>query len=167
MVSPKAHNISLRGSEDIEQWRESTETQRLIDHEPLRADDKVEPDTGATTETQPPIPPAINPESPIRLAPADNHPEGTTSSNPQHSWRIPDLLEAGREEERSILRDIGRGFLLMFMAPLALAGMGLYVCGLVIEGIAMVLKGIGLLGAKLLMRRHRGRAACPEPYGLA
>jgi hypothetical protein len=161
MASPTAQHISLREPE--EQWRESTETQRLIDHEPLRADDKVEPDTPIETQ---PVPPAISHGSPIRLAPNVDHTEGTTSPS-SHSWRVPDFLEGGREENRSILRDIGRGFLIMFTAPLAFAGMGLYVCGLVIEGIAMVLKGIGLLGAKLLMRRHRrSRAPYPEPHGL-
>jgi len=157
MASPTAQDISFREPE--EQWRESTETQRLIDHEPLRADDKVEPDT--STETQP-MPPVTSHGSPIRLAPDVDHTEGTTPDS--HSWRVPDFLEGEREENRSIFRDIGRGFLIMFTAPLAFAGMGLYVCGLVIEGIAMVLKGIGLLGAKLLMRRNR--APYSEPHEL-
>jgi hypothetical protein len=158
MASPTAQDISLRESE--EQWRESTETQRLIDHEPLRAGDKVEPDTPFETQ---PVPPAISHGSPIRLAPDVDHTDDTTSPN-SHSWRMPDLLEVGREENRSTLRDIGRGFLIMFTAPFAFAGMGLYVCGMVIEGIAMVLKGIGLLGARLLMRRNR--TPYSEPYGL-
>ena len=160
MASPPVQNISLREPE--EQWRESTETQRLIDHEPLRVDHKVEPDTLFKTQS---VPPVVSHGSPIRLAPDVDNTKGTTSAN-SYSWRMPDLLEGGREESRSILRDIGRGFLIMFTAPLAFGGMGLYVCGLIVEGIAMVLKGIGLLGAKLLMRRHRGRASYPQPYGL-
>ena len=159
MASPTAQDVPLRESE--EQWRESTETQRLIDHDPLRADDKVEPDAPIKTQ---PVSPVISHEYPIRLAPDVDHAEDTTSPD-LNSWRVPDFLEGGREENRNIFRDIGRGVLIVFTAPLAFAGMGLYISGLVIEGIAMVLKGVGLLGAKLLVRRHRQRAPIPEPYG--
>ena len=113
MASPTVQNISLREPE--EQWRESTETQRLIDHEPLRVDHKVKPDIQFETQ---PVPPVVSHESPsIRLPPNVDHTGGTTSPN-THSWRMPDLLEGKSEESRSILRDIGRGSLIMFMALL-------------------------------------------------
>jgi len=165
MASTTPQDISL--SEPEERWRESTETQRLIDHEPLRSDDKVEPDT-APIEPQPiHAPPVTTHESPTRLALDVDHTEGTSSPNP-HFWRMPDLLEGGMEENRNTLPEIAQGFLIVITAPLALGGMGLYVCGLVIEGIAMVLKGIGLVVARLLMRRRR-RSEPPshEAYGCA
>jgi len=165
MSSTTPQDINLRESE--ERWRESTETQRLIDHEPLRTDDKVGPDT-APIESQPiHAPPVTTHGSPIKLAPDVDHMEGTPSPN-SHSWGMPNLLEGGREENRNILRDILQEFMILFTAPLALGGMGLYVCGLVIERIAMVLKAIGLLGTRLLMRRRR-RSEPPyhETYGWA
>jgi hypothetical protein len=51
---------------------------------------------------------------------------------------------------------MARGMLVVTVAPLAAAGMGLYVCGMVLESTAEILKGIGLLG-KLAMVSARGK----------
>ncbi|KAF8970974.1 hypothetical protein BDZ97DRAFT_1914424 [Flammula alnicola] len=43
-------------------------------------------------------------------------------------------------------KQMGRGLLLILGTPLAVAGMGVYACGLIAEGTGTILKGIGSLG---------------------
>lgn len=63
---------------------------------------------------------------------------------------------SGAPKKRNPVVRVARGMLVVTVAPLAAAGMGLYVCGMALEGAAEVLKGIGSLG-KLAMVNVRGK----------
>ncbi|KAF8970973.1 hypothetical protein BDZ97DRAFT_1789528 [Flammula alnicola] len=137
-----------------ELWLHEPETQPLLAHD--AAEDKREPDNAPLD-----LAPAPRGLSPIQLAPDDGSIADTTPPA-RRNWRMPDLFGAIREENRSVLDDIVRGFFILLTTPIAFAGMGLYACGMIIEGIAMIMKGVGSFGGKLLMRRRRGSQS-PRP----
>ncbi|KAF9047949.1 hypothetical protein BJ165DRAFT_1468853, partial [Panaeolus papilionaceus] len=54
-----------------------------------------------------------------------------------------------QKKKRRVLRELGRGTLLVVCAPVAMAGMALYATGIIIEGTGLALKSVGHRGAKL------------------
>ncbi|KAF9047950.1 hypothetical protein BJ165DRAFT_1468854 [Panaeolus papilionaceus] len=54
-----------------------------------------------------------------------------------------------KEKQRGVFREIGRGFFLIIIAPVAMAGMALYVTGVMLEGTGLILKGVGHQGKRL------------------
>lgn len=53
---------------------------------------------------------------------------------------------ASSEGRQNPLIQVGRGVLLILATPLAMAGMGVYAAGMMLEGGAMILKGVGSVG---------------------
>ncbi len=53
---------------------------------------------------------------------------------------------ASSEERNNPFVQVGRGFLLILATPLAIAGMGIYAGGMILEGGAMILKDVGSVG---------------------
>jgi len=95
---------------------------------------------------------------PIQLAPDDASEHLPTRSR----WSINNLLEEIPAEHRTILSEVGRGCVMVITTPIAFAGVALYACGVIIEGIALVLKGIGSFGGMFLIRRRRAAPASPR-----
>ncbi len=95
---------------------------------------------------------------PIQLTPDDAR-EGLPA---RMRRRIDNFFEEIPAEQRTILGDIGRGCVMVLTTPIAFAGVALYACGVVIEGIALVLKGVGSFGGTFLIRRRRAAPASPR-----
>ncbi|KJA15463.1 hypothetical protein HYPSUDRAFT_48395 [Hypholoma sublateritium FD-334 SS-4] len=53
---------------------------------------------------------------------------------------------ASSEGRQNPLIQVGRGVLMILATPLAIAGMGVYAAGMMLEGGAMILKGVGSVG---------------------
>ncbi|KAF5312129.1 hypothetical protein D9619_003814 [Psilocybe cf. subviscida] len=57
-------------------------------------------------------------------------------------------------DTKSVLRYIGRGCLIILVAPIACTGMALYATGAILEGVAMVMKGVGAVGGNLMLPKR-------------
>lgn len=100
--------------------------------------------------------------APYGLGPIQLTPDDASERLPTRSrWSINNLLEEIPVEHRTILSDVGRGCVMVLTTPIAFAGVALYACGVVIEGIALVLKGVGSYGGMFLIRRRRAAPASP------
>ncbi|KAF4622435.1 hypothetical protein D9613_009109 [Agrocybe pediades] len=109
----------------------------------------------------------------IRLQPTQEEQEQQGSANTcRWSWqamtnsgrcaRLPNINNINvRPENRGIVADIKQGLLLLATTPIAFSGMVLYATGLVIEGIALLMKGVGSFGARMLVRRANMQASDP------
>ncbi|KAF5319686.1 hypothetical protein D9619_008884 [Psilocybe cf. subviscida] len=115
---------------------------------------------------QSPSPPHVTYQVPV---PAKNPSQSTTQKSKlsklhrpardvffEDGSEAPPSNESGVRKKRNPAVRVARGMLVVTVAPLAAAGMGLYVCGMALEGAAEVLKGIGSLG-KLAMVSARGK----------
>lgn len=136
-----------------ELWMQEGEAERqpLIQH----------PDADSKPESID-VPVDLGPSSfgpgPIQLTPDDAR-EGLPT---RLRRRIDNFFEEIPVEQRTILGDIGRGCVMVLTTPIAFAGVALYACGVVIEGIALVLKGVGSFGGSFLIRRRRAAPASPR-----
>ncbi|KAF9476294.1 hypothetical protein BDN70DRAFT_183431 [Pholiota conissans] len=128
-------------------WLSAAEEQQplLEQHE---IDDKHELDNSPVDLGMPP-----RGLGPIQLGPDDVE-AGTVGPPARRFWKVRNVLEHIPEKHRSVLRDMGKGCLYIIMAPIGLVAVTLYACGLIIEGIALLLKGVGSLGGSFLMRRN-------------
>jgi len=144
------------------------EAQPLIQNDANAPDDKQEVDNqiGFTTAPDSPFRAPLaedafaNTEGSIRL-------ESPEDLQVRQSWtrpKLPGYFRDIRPENRGILDDMGRGLMIIATTPIAFVGMTLYTCGMMIEGIALMLKGVGSLGGRVLMRRRRSVGAqSPDP----
>ena len=56
--------------------------------------------------------------------------------------------DASSTRRDSAVKDVGRGLMMVLSAPVAVAGVGIYACGSILEGTGMILKGAGSIGRK-------------------
>ncbi|KAF8178068.1 hypothetical protein BJ912DRAFT_984765 [Pholiota molesta] len=106
-------------------------------------------------------------------APSNTSSEATPAVKPKTSNKLkrnanPDPPQSNLESTQNISSDtssvksdnpakqIGRGLLIVVATPVAVAGMGLYAVGMMVEGTAMVLKGMGSVGKKPFQKMIRG-----------
>ncbi|KAF8193738.1 hypothetical protein BJ912DRAFT_960306 [Pholiota molesta] len=106
-------------------------------------------------------------------APSNTSSEATPAVKPKTSNKLkrnanPDPPQSNLESTQNISSDtssvksdnpakqIGRGLLIVVATPVAVAGMGLYAVGMMVEGTAMVLKGMGSVGKKPFQNMIRG-----------
>ena len=54
--------------------------------------------------------------------------------------------DSDKDKDKEPLKQIGRGFLMILSTPLAVAGMGLCAAGTALEGVSLLLKGMGAVG---------------------
>jgi len=148
----------------FEAARSAEEQQPLIDHGANTSDDKQEPDT------QPNVPTTPNPTvSRAVPAPVEDYTlveEGNIrlgSPEPQPRTHRFWAFENVRPENRDILEDFTRGLLILVTTPIAFAGMGIYACGLIIEGVALMMKGVGSLGGRVFVGRRRSTQQTADP----
>ncbi|KAH9475497.1 hypothetical protein JR316_0012610 [Psilocybe cubensis] len=136
------------------------------------------------TDSQPPIPatpPQISPrlfgspeysprtgEGPIHLAPDVDEERGQAGAHSRFRFwpttgrfALPDALRT-EPEDRGALDNMRRGAVTIIITPIAFIGIALYSCGVIIEGVALLLKGFGALGGRMLARR-RQRSQAGEP----
>ncbi|KAF8178069.1 hypothetical protein BJ912DRAFT_1146414 [Pholiota molesta] len=145
-VSPAASEPAL--------WLNDTRSQPLLQRSD--ADNKQEPDNAPVD-----LGPAPRGLGPIQLAPDID--EATDTSSARQPWRCNHLLEEIPAEHRSVLRDLGKGCLYIITTPIAFAAVGLYACGKIIEGVALILKGVGSFGVSFLMDRRNRAPQSPTP----
>lgn len=118
------------------------------------------------------LPPVYQSPQPFNTLPV-NQPEATPTVKAKNSKKLkrnanPDPPQSNLERTQNIASDassvksdnpakqIGRGLLMIVVTPIAIAGMGLYAAGTIVEGSAMVLKGMGSVGRKPLENVIRG-----------
>ncbi|PPQ91820.1 hypothetical protein CVT25_000269 [Psilocybe cyanescens] len=171
-TQPRTSSPQLLAPEDRNDGVPNAETQPLIQRAANSEDIKQESDTQPALTTTPPSPqtslgllpshPPRSGEGPIRLAPDED--QATQSRTGFHLWpttgrfTLPDRFRITREmrpEDRGILDDMRRGTMIIVTTPIAFTGMALYSCGMIIEGVALLLKGVGSLGGRVLMRRRQ------------
>ncbi|PPR03587.1 hypothetical protein CVT26_006128 [Gymnopilus dilepis] len=144
----------------FEAERIAEEQQPLIDHAVnATAEDKQEPDTQPNLPPSPRSPVVVRPvPAPIQddtLVDQGNIRLGSPEPQPRLNrfWAFDNLNV--RPENRDILEDFKRGALILITTPIAFASMGFYACGLIIEGVALMMKSVGSLGGRLFVGRRR------------
>ncbi|KJA15462.1 hypothetical protein HYPSUDRAFT_220025 [Hypholoma sublateritium FD-334 SS-4] len=129
------------------------------------SDDETQPflqPTSADSKPESIIAPVDLGPTPYGLGPIQLTPDDGERAPIRSRWSINNLLEEIPAEHRTILSDVGRGCVMVLTTPIAFAGVALYACGVVIEGIALVLKGVGSYGGMFLIRRRRAAPASPR-----
>lgn len=102
---------------------------------------------------------AKNVISALRKA-ADLHPDPSIGA--EWHQQADKFFDSSMEERENTLKEIGKGLLKVILAPLALAGLGIYTAGEIVTGaglavghiltgVGSVLKGIGKLGKEALL----------------
>ncbi|PPR07813.1 hypothetical protein CVT24_002886 [Panaeolus cyanescens] len=87
---------------------------------------------------------------------ADAHPSDKAKKEYRNkAKKFRKLGQLPKEKQRGVFRQVGHGFFLILIAPVALAGMTIYVTGVMLEGTGMILKSVGYHG-KRLFRLERG-----------
>jgi len=119
----------------------------------------------ASEDMQPP-----NSTPAIRLEPgqdeegdiAQSHPPWYTRVSNIRYVRLPSTPNINvPPENRGFVDEITRGFMILVTTPIAFIGMVLYATGMIIEGIALMMKGAGSLGTRILMKRRTGQSSEP------
>ncbi len=161
----KQWNDSLRNLErELEIYRSATApgaTQEEIDlaAERLAAAAASIRSSPQAQDTQDVPPSYQTPATPVRTAQAPQPVENAASLAPTYSSgndsdsETRQRTSAKQSDASSIRRDsavkdVGRGVMMVLTAPVALAGMGVYACGTILEGTGMILKGAGSIGRK-------------------
>ncbi|KDR71811.1 hypothetical protein GALMADRAFT_253562 [Galerina marginata CBS 339.88] len=169
--------ILIKSSSPVSQSPEyrdvDPETQRLIEHESsfppdIKQDPDVPPPRIVVVANNTPTRTTM-PNTPVHLAATEEgpHPRGPIRLESAEEYQARQGQDQGtsrffravRADNQTVVEDMTRGFLMLVTTPIALVGMVLYSTGMIIEGIALMMKGVGSLSARTLMRR---RSPSPE-----
>lgn len=77
--------------------------------------------------------------------------------------RLDALTSSMSSKTRKHLADVGRGCLMVIATPFLIVALALYTTGTILEGIAMVLKGVSAVGTNFIVRRRGSQSPSVIP----
>ncbi|KDR76198.1 hypothetical protein GALMADRAFT_465012 [Galerina marginata CBS 339.88] len=151
-TSPPPYANTMGGEDLSSTFKSISENldRQIVEYRETRERAESEPDNKKLHDEF--IAAAENVSSTMKQA-ADAHPDKATG----RKWRkkAESFSSLSKDDGESALRDIGKGFLAILLAPFVVAGLGIYAAGVVVTGVGSILKGVGSFGKVALIKSRR------------